>query len=223
MQNFQDTSETRKESFTSVFSICMTAPLIFQIKDFKFTSKFNVSKKLNDQIFNHFSNAQRNTRYESLLLEGIFSGLIPTFSRNDLRLRFTGESFIWIPSKVAHINHFHINSFLVESRMLNLHRIDISNSSIFIGNNFQYVINCLNIKRITICRGKSFGIVTLKILPKTCFRYNSEEKGTKLLIWRVKLKWINTSFTVQIQRISTKWQVLKNLLVYLSRKVYAFI
>ena len=29
MQNFQDISETRKQSFVSTFSICMTAPLIF--------------------------------------------------------------------------------------------------------------------------------------------------------------------------------------------------
>ena len=28
MQNFQDTFETRKQSFISVFSICMTVPLI---------------------------------------------------------------------------------------------------------------------------------------------------------------------------------------------------
>ena len=27
MQNFQDTFETRKRSFTSAFSICMTVPL----------------------------------------------------------------------------------------------------------------------------------------------------------------------------------------------------
>ena len=30
MQNFQDTFETRKQSFVSVFSICMTVPLIFK-------------------------------------------------------------------------------------------------------------------------------------------------------------------------------------------------
>ena len=30
MRNFQDTFETRKRSFMSAFSICMTAPLILE-------------------------------------------------------------------------------------------------------------------------------------------------------------------------------------------------
>ena len=92
-------------------------------------------------------------------------------------------------AKVAHINHFLNNSFSVETRMLNLDRIDISNSSIFIGKNFYYIISCLNINRITIYRAKCLGIVTLKVLPKTYFRYNSEEKGTKLPIRRIKLNY----------------------------------
>ena len=32
MRNFQDTFETRKRSFTSAFSICMTVPLISESK-----------------------------------------------------------------------------------------------------------------------------------------------------------------------------------------------
>ena len=32
MQNFQNTFKTRKRSFISVFSICMTVPLIFEVK-----------------------------------------------------------------------------------------------------------------------------------------------------------------------------------------------
>ena len=34
MQNFQDTFETRKQSFISAFAICMTVPLKF-IKDYQ--------------------------------------------------------------------------------------------------------------------------------------------------------------------------------------------
>ena len=41
-------------------------------------------------------------------------------------------------------------------------------------------INCLNINRVTIYRAKCFGIVTLKVLPTSCFRYNSEEKSAKI-------------------------------------------
>ena len=33
MRNFQDTFETRKRSFISAFSICMTVPLIGYVKD----------------------------------------------------------------------------------------------------------------------------------------------------------------------------------------------
>ena len=36
MQNFQDTFETRKRSFISVFSICMTVPLSFYGTPFSF-------------------------------------------------------------------------------------------------------------------------------------------------------------------------------------------
>ena len=34
MRNFQDTSKTRKRSFMSAFSVCMTVTLTFQIKAF---------------------------------------------------------------------------------------------------------------------------------------------------------------------------------------------
>ena len=33
--------------------------------------------------------------------------------------------------------------------------------------------------RVTICRAKCLNIVTLKVLPTSYFRYNSEEKSTK--------------------------------------------
>ena len=46
---------------------------------------------------------------------------------------------------------------------------------IFIVNNFYYVINRLNINRVTIYRAKCLGIGTLKVLPTIFFRYNSEK------------------------------------------------
>ena len=41
MQNFQYTFETRKQSFISAFSICMTAPL----RRAKFDGRFGMKKK----------------------------------------------------------------------------------------------------------------------------------------------------------------------------------
>ena len=51
--------------------------------------------------------------------------------------------------------------------------------SIFIVNNFYYAINCLNINHVTIYRRKCIDIVTLNVLPTSCFRHNVEEKSTK--------------------------------------------
>ena len=36
-------------------------------------------------------------------------------------------------------------------------------------------------KRVTICRAKCPDVVTLKVLPTSCFHYSSEEKSTKFL------------------------------------------
>ena len=35
MRNFQDTFETRKQSFINVFSICMTVPIILFFREYK--------------------------------------------------------------------------------------------------------------------------------------------------------------------------------------------
>ena len=53
------------------------------------------------------------------------------------------------------------------------------NLSIFGVNNFYCVTIQLNINRFTIYGGKCLGIVTLKVIPTACFRYNSEELGSK--------------------------------------------
>ena len=45
-----------------------------------------------------------------------------------------------------------------------------------------------------IYRAKSLGIVTFKVLPTTCFRYNSEELGSKFPIPKMKLNRIDMSF-----------------------------
>ena len=49
-----------------------------------------------------------------------------------------------------------------------------------------------------ICRAKCLGIVTLKVLPTSCSRYNSEEKSPKFPISKMKLSRINMSFPVQV-------------------------
>ena len=49
---------------------------------------------------------------------------------------------------------------------------------IFALNKVYSVINSLNIIRATIYKPKCYGIITLKILPRSCFSFNSEEKNT---------------------------------------------
>ena len=44
MRNFQDTFETRNQSFISAFSICMTVPLIP-------TSKYNIKNTIYNKFF----------------------------------------------------------------------------------------------------------------------------------------------------------------------------
>ena len=50
---------------------------------------------------------------------------------------------------------------------------------------------------VTTCRAKYFCIVTLKALPTSCSRYNSEEKGPKFPIPKTKRNRINASFSVK--------------------------
>ena len=61
------------------------------------------------------------------------------------------------------------------------------NLSIFIVNNFNCAINCLNMNRVTICRAKCLGIVTLKVLWTSCSRFNSGEKSPKFMIPKKEL------------------------------------
>ena len=65
-------------------------------------------------------------------------------------------------------------------------------------NNFYYVINYLNINRVTIYRAKHLGIVVLKVLPTTYFHYNSEEISLKLPIFKMKLNRIDIRLPVQV-------------------------
>ena len=51
--------------------------------------------------------------------------------------------------------------------------------------------------RVTIYRTKCLGIVTLKVLPKSCSHYNSEKKSPKFSIPKLKLNRITASFPVQ--------------------------
>ena len=72
------------------------------------------------------------------------------------------------------------------------------NLSIFIVNNFFYVINCLIINRVMIYRAKCLGIVTSKVLLATCYRYNSEEISAEFLIAKMNLNRIDMSFPVRV-------------------------
>ena len=56
----------------------------------------------------------------------------------------------------------------------------------------------LNVNRVTIYRAKYLAIVTLKVLPTTCFCYNSDEISSKFLIPKMKLNRINMTFPVQV-------------------------
>ena len=51
MRNFKDTFKTRKRSFISAFSICMTVPLNISEKDYVFINdKVNRYRKLKEGI-----------------------------------------------------------------------------------------------------------------------------------------------------------------------------
>ena len=71
----------------------------------------------------------------------------------------------------------------IPSRMLNIDRNDIFNWSIFAVNNFYWVIICLSVNRATIYKTKYLGIIAFKVFLRSCFSFNSEENGTKFLIF----------------------------------------
>ena len=43
-----------------------------------------------------------------------------------------------------------------------------------------------------------YSIMTLKVLPATCFRYNSEEISSKFPTTKIKLNTIDMNFPVQV-------------------------
>ena len=59
-------------------------------------------------------------------------------------------------------------------------------------------MNCLNMHQVRICRVKYLGMVTLKVLPTSCSRYNSQEKSKKFPNPKMKLNKIDTRFPVQV-------------------------
>ena len=105
--------------------------------------------------------------------------------------------------------------------------------SIFRVNNFCYVINWLifyydlNINRFTIFRTKCLGIVTLRVLPTTCFRYNSEETSSKFPIPKMKLNRIEefscASSIIKCWENFEKMTAFYEFFDHFSRKVYTFI
>ena len=82
--------------------------------------------------------------------------------------------------------------------MLNIDKISSFNVSIFIIKNIYYVISYLDINCLTIYRVKYLGIVALKVLQTSCFRYNSEEKSAKFPVLEMKQKRTDVSFPVQV-------------------------
>ena len=95
-----------------------------------------------------------------------------------------GNSCHWVRSRKQFYGNFSSSHQDVELRKNSL------NLSIFIVNNFYYVINCL-INRFAIYRAKCLSIVTLKVLPTICFRYNSEDISSKFPIPKIKLNRID--------------------------------
>ena len=55
-------------------------------------------------------------------------------------------------------------------------------------NEFHFVINCLNINRVTIYRARCLGIMAFKISPTKYFHHNSERKNTNIPISKMKLR-----------------------------------
>ena len=51
---------------------------------------------------------------------------------------------------------------------------------------------------VMICSAKYLGIMTLKVLPTSCSRYNSKEDSEKFPILKMKLNRINASVPVQV-------------------------
>ena len=56
----------------------------------------------------------------------------------------------------------------------------------------------LRLKCVTICRAKCLDMVTLKVLPTSRFRYNSDVKSTIFPNAKMKLNKIDMSFPVQV-------------------------
>ena len=52
--------------------------------------------------------------------------------------------------------------------------------------------------RVAIYRERCLSIMTLKVLPATCFRYNAVEISSKFPITKMKLNRIDMSFPVQV-------------------------
>ena len=102
------------------------------------------------------------------------------------------------------------------------------NLSIFIVNNLYYVIICLNINRVTIYRAKCFSILALKVLPTTCFRYNSKEISSKFPIrkWSFKqnrYEFPSANFMIKCLEDSEKMAGVHKSFFHFSRKVDTFI
>ena len=62
----------------------------------------------------------------------------------------------------------------------------------------------MNINHIKIYRRKCIDIVTLKVLPTSCFHYNSVKKSTKFPNPKMKLSKIGMSFPVQVLKFYNK-------------------
>ena len=89
--------------------------------------------------------------------------------------------------------------------MLMLDRIDICQFIYFYSKKLlTFVINCLKSNRVTICRAKCYGIVTLKVLPASGFLYTLEGKRTKNRIPKMKLNRNDTSFSMQSVKENVK-------------------
>ena len=101
------------------------------------------------------------------------------------------------------------------------------NLSIFIVNNFYCVMNCLNINRVRFYKTKFIDIVTLKVLPTSCSRYNSEEKSIKFPNPKMKLQKTYefpcaSSIIRYLEHIEKMTSFLKYCRIFIS-KFYTFI
>ena len=117
---------------------------------------------------------------------------------------------------------FKIKVLLIETKGVD--KTDIFNWSIFVGNNFYYIINHLNMNHVAIYKKKYILAEWPTVISTICFGYILEKKSKKLWIPKMKLSRINNvCFTRKVLANFEKVTGFLNPFFHLSEKVYILI